>query len=283
MRELPWESVSSNSFSLCNTNRRDGVHFQWTNRNRTKKGRGPKNRTKHLAEVHSQRAPTQKKNRASRRGRRPENRLDCCPGLRVLFPCPALGSAFSRLPDPLSGHSLCSWSWVTPSVLVSDDSRTDPFLKFRRDGNPVGDASTLEGAPILQPINKERAPTQEPALQILGEMSRRALQVPAVSWSLCSVSALLWLAAPVSPATTWSRVQGSHPILACSRVRSSDDPRTALGALPSAYCGTKTTAAPTRITMCRSLENLRISVSVGTCASHLGLLRQTSTIASKPP
>ena len=109
--------------------RRNGVHCQWTNR--TKKGRGPKNRTNHLAGVHSQRAPTQK-NRASRRGRRPENRLDCCPGLRVLFPCPALGSALSRLPGPLSGHSLCSWSWVTPSVLVGDDSRTDPFLKFRR-------------------------------------------------------------------------------------------------------------------------------------------------------
>ena len=44
-------------------------------------------------------------------------------------------------------------------------------------------------------------------------MSRRAHLVPAVSWSLCSVSALLWLAAPVSLAITWSRVQGFPPDL----------------------------------------------------------------------
>ena len=142
---------------------------------------GPRNgedprigRTTSLEFTHKGRRP--KKNRASRRGRRPEHRLDCCPGLRVLFPCPALASALSWPLGPLSEHSLCSWSWVTPSVLVGDDPTTDPFLKFRRDGNLVGDESTLEGAPILQPINKERAPTQEPALQILREMSRRAPQ-----------------------------------------------------------------------------------------------------------
>ena len=138
---------------------------------------GPRNgedprigRTTSLEFTHKGRRP---KNRASRRGRRPENWLDCCLGLRVLFPCPALASALSWPPGPLSGHSLCSWSWVTPCWWTTTP---EPILSSSFDETAIlsGTNQLLKGAQTLQPINKERAPTQEPALQILGEMSRRA-------------------------------------------------------------------------------------------------------------
>ena len=131
-------------------------------------------------------------------------RPDCCLGLQVLFPCPVLALAGARAwsMGPLSGLSLCSWSWAALGFLGGDGpvfiAYTDALsLKYVRAPGPPGGPrgeQLLFCSPGCVPLcgvrpvfrsdslrrvsflelraSRPRAPSQEPADRVQSKWSR---------------------------------------------------------------------------------------------------------------